>query len=188
LRRALRVIPVKERVAYTYGAIYNPSGILAIYLPVPDGWKLEGQAIKTGVQAWGAYYRLYTVEAFLALDNISAEANSVMGNSQTMLKINGNASIIGGFVVVGTREGCINSVFSYFWPGYRLEYVKDLPPPNYVPQGVSATSLFIKGTKWDTTRYGFAVCFGVGFGDRTRLPLPIRNKYVEYPPIFTTPV
>ncbi|MFZ8834618.1 MAG: hypothetical protein ACO2O5_10550, partial [Candidatus Caldipriscus sp.] len=73
--------------------------------------------------------------------------------------------MIGGFVVVGTREGCINSVFSYFWPGYKLEYVKDLPPPNYVPQGVSSTSLFIKGTKGDTTRYGFAVCFGAGFGD-----------------------
>jgi len=67
-------------------------------LPVPDGRKLEGQAIKTGVQAWGAYYRLYSGEAFLALDNLSAEANSVMG------KINGNASMIGGFVVVGTRE------------------------------------------------------------------------------------
>jgi hypothetical protein len=165
LAESFKVIPAKERVAYTYGAIYDPAGIPAIYLPVPDGWKLEGQAIKTGVQAWGAYYRLYSGEAFLALDNLSAEANSVMGNSQTMLKINGNASMIGGFVVVGTREGCINSVFSYFWPGYKLEYVKDLPPPNYVPQGVSATSLFIKGTKGDTTRYGFAVCFGVGFGD-----------------------
>jgi len=165
LAESLKFIPAKERVAYTYGAICDPSGSPAIYLPVPDGWKLEGQAIKTGVQAWGAHYRLYTGEAFLTLDNLSAEANLVMGNSQTMLKINGNASMIGGFVVVGTREGCINSVFSYFWTGYKLEYVKDLPPPSDVPQGASATSLFIKGTKGDTLRYGFVVCFGVGFGD-----------------------
>ncbi len=166
IAQSFKIIPVKERLAYDYETIYDPSGIPAAYIPVPEGWNLEGQAIKSGVQAWSIYYRLYSSEgAFLAWDNLSAEANYVMGNSQSVVKVNGIASIVGNFVVVGTREGCINSVFSYFWQGYKLEYTKELPPPKESPSGVSVVSLFIKGTKGDTSRYGIAICAGTGFGD-----------------------
>ncbi len=76
IAQSFRIIPTKERVAYNYGTIYDPSGIPAAYIPVPEGWNLEGQAIKSGVQSWSIYYRLYSSEGtFLALDNLSAEAN-----------------------------------------------------------------------------------------------------------------
>ena len=166
IAKSFRIIPVSERIAYSYESINDPSGIPAMFIAVPENWKLNGSAIKGGTSFWAVYYSLTSpYGTFLRTDILSIQASGVMNNAQSIIKINGNSNIIYGFVRLYDRNDCINAVLNYFWNGWKLEYIKDNEKPSNVPPNVNANSLFIKAVKNDTSRYGIVYCFGTFYQD-----------------------
>ena len=166
IAKSFRIIPVSERIVYSYEIINDPSGMPAMFIAVPENWKLSGSAIKSGTASWSVHYHLTSpYGTFLRMDNLSVEASGVMNNAQSVIKINGNSNMVFGFVKLYDRNDCINSVFNYFWNGWKLDYVKDNEKPSGVPPNVNANSLFLKAVKNDTIRYGFAYCFGTFYQD-----------------------
>jgi len=166
IAKSFRIIPVSERIVYSYEIINDPSGMPAMFIAVPENWKLSGSAIKSGSASWSVHYHLTSpYGTFLRMDNLSVEASGVMNNAQSVIKINGNSNMVFGFVKLYDRNDCINSVFNYFWNGWKLDYVKDNEKPSGIPPNVNANSLFLKAVKNDTIRYGFAYCFGTFYQD-----------------------
>ncbi len=130
IAKSFRIIPVSERIVYSYEIINDPSGMPAMFIAVPENWKLSGSAIKSGPASWSVHYHLTCpYGTFLRMDNLSVEASGVMNNAQSVIKINGNSNMVFG---------------------------KDNEKPSGVPPNVNANSLFLKAVKNDTIRYGFA--------------------------------
>jgi hypothetical protein len=139
IAKSFRIIPVSERIVYSYEIINDPSGMPAMFIAVPENWKLSGSAIKSGTTSWSVHYHLTSPYGiFLRMDNLSVEASGVMNNTQSVIKINGNSNMVFG---------------------------KDNEKPSGVPPNVNANSLFLKAVKNDTIRYGFAYCFGTFYQD-----------------------
>ncbi len=139
IAKSFRIIPVSERIVYSYEIINDPSGMPAMFIAVPENWKLSGSAIKSGTASWSVHYHLTSpYGTFLRMDNLSVEASGVMNNAQSVIKINGNSNMVFG---------------------------KDNEKPSGIPPNVNANSLFLKAVKNDTIRYGFAYCFGTFYQD-----------------------
>ena len=166
IAQSFRIIPVSERIIYNYEAIYDPSGMPAMYIAVPKGWNLSGSAIKGGTTFWAVHYILNSpYGTFLRTDVLSIEASGVMGNSQTLIKINGVANTTYGFIKLYDKNDCINSALNFFWNGWNLEWAKDQKKPEDIPPNLNANILFIKAIKGDSIRYGFLYCFGTFYQD-----------------------
>jgi hypothetical protein len=48
IAKSFRIIPVSERIVYSYEIINDPPDMPAMFIAVPENWKLSGSAIKSG--------------------------------------------------------------------------------------------------------------------------------------------
>ncbi|MEO0148681.1 MAG: hypothetical protein ABIL23_07900 [candidate division WOR-3 bacterium] len=170
---SFHILPPSYRIPFTVDSILDPSGIVAMYSLVPEGYNFNGSVIKLGT-AWGVSYSLVgdTTGEFLRLDGFnfkSSYVGSPMGYSAfTVYNLNGKVWRAEGFLSVESQKTCqdliINLIWDKGWNVEDIDYQRLKAPPSMVPGGKSmAYKIYIKAVKGDTLRYGLGFCSLAGF-------------------------
>ncbi|GBC88758.1 hypothetical protein HRbin13_00886 [bacterium HR13] len=124
-------LPASQRLPWRYQQITDPySGMLAVKIPVPQGFSIKGGVIDQGTKRWFVY-RLDSQKGSISVDLIDINTQGVGGNAMTVLTIDGSSSRQPQPICFRSEEDPVYFALSIdkavSGKNWNIKYIKNLP-------------------------------------------------------------